>query len=58
VTPEPRICPIHGKPGVLIYPCCVGAKGGAQKSKRKAEASRRNGKKGGRPPNDRRSGET
>lgn len=43
-------CRVHGKTPVLVYPCCVGAQGGARKSKRKAKASARNGRKGGRPP--------
>jgi len=35
-------CPIHGKPGIMIYPCCGGAKGGGQSSAKKAASSRAN----------------
>jgi len=32
-------CPVHGKPGVMIYPCCVGAKGGAVSTAKKRAAA-------------------
>jgi hypothetical protein len=35
-------CPIHGKPGIMIYPCGVGAEGGGQSSAKKAVSSRAN----------------
>lgn len=35
-------CPIHKKPGTWVYPCCFGAKGGAQTSAKKAISSRAN----------------
>ena len=38
-------CPIHGKPLVCYCPACRGA----TRSKRKATASRKNGRRGGRP---------
>jgi hypothetical protein len=38
-------CPIHGKPGLVIYPCCVGAKGGQATSPAKGAASRVNAEK-------------
>jgi len=40
-------CPVHDVP--LICPVCVGASGGSMKSEAKANASRNNGKLGGRP---------
>lgn len=43
------VCPVHDKPAIHVYPCCVGMAGGARKSKAKARASARNGRKGGRP---------
>ncbi len=41
-------CPIHNVPLICYCPACRGS----AKSKRKSAASKENGKKGGRPPND------
>jgi hypothetical protein len=38
-------CPIHGKPGLVIYPCCVGAQGGRAATPAKQAASRQNAEK-------------
>ena len=40
-------CKVHDVE--LICPACIGAAGGARTSKRKAEAARTNGRRGGRP---------
>lgn len=36
------VCPIHGKPGVIRYLCCVGAKGGKAAGAWKAQNARAN----------------
>ena len=36
------LCPQHGKPAKLGYPCCVGSKGGRTTSPWKAQRSREN----------------
>ena len=38
----PKLCPIHGKPPVIYYPCCRGAAGGKVASAQKAQSSREN----------------
>lgn len=44
----PPTCPLH--PHVTLRcPACTGSKGGAVISPKKAQASKRNGQKGGRP---------
>lgn len=43
-------CNIHKQTELITYcPACRGAKGGSVKSKKKAKASRKSGKLGGRP---------
>lgn len=39
------LCPIHGKPGAVIFRCCLGALGGASRSAKKVRASKRNAKR-------------
>lgn len=38
----PPLCATHGKPAVLIFPCCGGAKGGQSTSRRKRKRVREN----------------
>jgi hypothetical protein len=43
----PPTCPTHQR--VLICPACIGKRGGAVTSPKKAKAARKNGKLGGAP---------
>ena len=38
-------CPIHHKPPILVYPCCVGAQGGRATTPAKRASSARNAQK-------------
>lgn len=40
--PDLALCPIHGKPGAVVFRCCLGARGGRSRSAKKVEASKRN----------------
>ena len=35
-------CPIHGKPGLLVFMCCRGAAGGQSVSRKKIKAVKEN----------------
>lgn len=39
---EPPLCPTHGKPPVIMYPCCGGAKGGKASTRIKRKRAREN----------------
>lgn len=42
VEPTLPLCPEHGKPPTLIYPCCGGAKGGRASTEWKGQTAREN----------------